>query len=287
MNSTAPTRIDSFERNGLVFDVADSGPLDGPVVVLLHGFPERNTCWRHVTPLLNEAGLRTIAPDQRGYSPRARPKRRRDYVVDELAADVAALIQLVQRQNGGQPVHLVGHDWGAMVGWMVAAEHPALLATYTAFSVPHPAAFVRALAGRQALKSWYMAAFNVPFLPERLAATGRMRRMLRGAGMTREDVDRFQTEIVEYGALPGGLGYYRALPFGLLGLREDLTVRVPTTMVWSDGDTALDRSGPEQTAKYCTGPYDYVELTGVSHWIPTHAPQQAADAILARIGRPA
>jgi pimeloyl-ACP methyl ester carboxylesterase len=281
-------RITEFERDGLIFDVSDAGPLDGPVVVLLHGFPERNTCWRDVAPILNAAGLRTLAPDQRGYSTRARPKRRRDYVVDELAADVAALIELVQQRDiesgrSGATVHLVGHDWGAMVGWMVAAKHARLIASYTAFSVPHPAAFVRALAGRQALKSWYMAAFNVPFLPERLAATGRMRRLLRGAGMTREDVARFQTEIVEYGALPGGLGYYRALPFTMLGLRQDLTVHVPTTMVWSDGDTALDRTGPEQTAKYCTGPYEYVELVGVTHWIPTQAPEAAAETILDRV----
>jgi len=280
---TQPSRITEYERDGLVFDVSDAGPLDGPVVVLLHGFPERNTCWREVAPILNEAGLRTLAPDQRGYSPRARPKRRRDYVIGELTADVVALIERVRAQGPDRPVHLVGHDWGAMVGWMVAAKHPTLIASYTAFSVPHPSAFVRALAGRQALKSWYMAAFNLPLLPERMAATGRMRRMLRGSGMTRDDVARFQKEIVEYGALPGGLGYYRALPFGLLGLRADLTVHLPTTMVWSDGDTALDRHGPEQTAKYCTGPYEYVELKGVSHWIPTHAPRQAANAILSRV----
>lgn len=272
-------RITQFQRDGLVFDVSDTGPLDGRVVVLLHGFPERNTCWREVAPLLNAAGLRTIAPDQRGYSPGARPRRRRDYVLPKLAADIVALIERV-----GAPVHLVGHDWGAVVGWQLAAKHPELLSTYTAFSVPHLQAYVRALRGPQARKSWYMAAFNVPFLPERMAASGRMDRMLRGSGMTKAEVARFHTEIVEYGALPGALGYYRALPLSVAGLRDDLTVHVPTTMVWSDGDTAIDRTGPEQTAKYCTGPYSYVELTGVSHWIPTQAPQQAVDAILARVG---
>jgi len=278
-------RITEFERDGLIFDVSDAGPIDGPVVVLLHGFPERNTCWRDVAPLLNAAGLRTLAPDQRGYSRRARPKRRRDYVLPELSADVAALIRAVQDQTGGGPVHLVGHDWGAVVGWDVAINHAELISTYTAFSVPHMAAYLRALRGPQALKSWYMAAFNVPFLPEKLADAGVMQRMLRGTGMTRADVARFQTEIVEYGALHGALGYYRALPLSLGGLRGDLTVNVPTTMVWSDGDTAIDRSGPEQTAKYCSGPYEYIELVGVSHWIPTHAPREAADAILARVGR--
>lgn len=279
-----PERITQFERNGLVFDVSDAGPLEGPVVVLLHGFPERNTCWRDVAPLLHAHGLRTLAPDQRGYSPGARPPRRRDYVLPELAADVAALIELAQHQSDGSPVHLVGHDWGAVVGWHLAAKHPDLVATYTAFSVPHLQAYARALRGRQALKSWYMAMFNIPFLPEKLADLGVLAKTLRSTGMTRGDVARFQTEIVEYGALPGALGYYRALPLSLGGLRDDLTVRLPTTMVWSSGDTAIDRKGPEETAKYCTGPYEFLELVGVSHWIPTQAPQEAAEAILARIG---
>jgi pimeloyl-ACP methyl ester carboxylesterase len=249
------------------------------VVVLLHGFPERNTCWRDVVPLLNAQGLRTLAPDQRGYSPRARPQRRRDYVLPELSADVAALIE-----RAGGPVHLVGHDWGAVVGWHLAAKRPDLVSSYTAFSVPHPQAYTRALRGAQALRSWYMAMFNIPLLPEKLADLGVMAKVLRSTGMTRADVARFRTEIVEYGALPGALGYYRALPLSLAGLHDDLTVRVPTTMVWSDGDTAIDRTGPQQTDKYCTGAYEYVELTGVSHWIPTQAPQEAAAAILARIG---
>jgi len=272
-------RITRFERDGLIFDVSDTGPEDGPVVVLLHGFPERHTCWRDVVPLLHAAGLRTLAPDQRGYSPGARPSRRRDYVLPELAADVSALIEQV-----GAPVHLVGHDWGACVGWYLAAKRPDLVSTYTAFSVPHLSAFVQALRGRQALKSWYMAFFNLPVLPEGSAALGLMARLLRSTGMTRADVARFRTEILEYGALPGALGWYRALPFAVGGLSDDLTVRVPATMVWSDGDTALDRSGVEQTARYCSGPYRFVELPGVTHWIPTQAPEQAAAAILARIG---
>jgi len=278
-------RITEYERDGLVFDVSDAGPLDGPVVVLLHGFPERNTCWRDVAPLLHAAGLRTIAPDQRGYSPRARPRHRRDYAIPELAADVVALIEAVRTTTGVEKVHLVGHDWGAAVGWYVAARHRDLVASYTAFSVPHPGAYTRALRGPQALKSWYMAMFNLPFVPERLADAGVLAKVLRTTGMTRADIARFHTEIVEYGALPGALGYYRAMPFALSGLRQDLTVHVPTTMVWSDGDTAIDRRGPEQSAKYCTGPYELVELVGVSHWIPTQAPQEAADAILARVGR--
>jgi pimeloyl-ACP methyl ester carboxylesterase len=270
------SRISTYTRDDLVFDVLDEGPADGEAIVLLHGFPERASSWRLVAPLLHRHGYRTIAPDQRGYSPGARPAHRRDYRIGELVDDVVALIEQV-----GGPVHLVGHDWGAAVGWAVAARHPDLVRSWTAFSVPHTAAYTKALLGRQGLKSWYMALFNLPWLPETLGAAGRLDPFLRHTGWGEAELARFREEIVAYGALPGGLGWYRAMPYAL---REPVgRVRVPTTMVWSDGDTAVDRRGPELTAGYCKGPYEYVELRGVTHWIPTEAPEAAAEAILERV----
>ena len=127
------TRLLRYRRDGLTFDVRDEGPLDGDPVVLLHGFPERNTCWREVAPLLHAQGLRTYAPDQRGYSPGARPPRRRDYTMDKLEADVVALIETV-----GRPVHLVGHDWGANTGWLAAAHRPDLVRTLDRRLRPSP-----------------------------------------------------------------------------------------------------------------------------------------------------
>ncbi|MFC6010929.1 alpha/beta fold hydrolase, partial [Nocardia lasii] len=104
-----PTRLTSFTHHGLEFDVVDAGPIDGPVVVALHGFPQTSTSMAALTAILNARGYRTIAPDQRGYSPRARPRRRRAYRMSELVGDLVALIETVDRG----PVHLVGHDWGA------------------------------------------------------------------------------------------------------------------------------------------------------------------------------
>ncbi len=176
------TRLLRYRNDGLVFDVRDTGPLDGDPVVLLHGFPERAATWRKVEPLLHAHGLRTYAPDQRGYSPGARPRRRRDYRIQRLVGDVVALAEAI-----GRPVHLVGHDWGAAVGWYVAQQRPDLVRTWTAVSVPHPMAFARAaLTSRQLLHSWYMLAFQLPRLPERGAvAAGRAGRHARRAGMTR------------------------------------------------------------------------------------------------------
>ena len=164
-----PGRIDVFHRDGLVFDVTDEGPLDGDVVVLLHGFPTDRTCWGRVTAALNTAGLRTLAPDQRGYSPSARPAGRAAYRLEELVADVVALIDATGRKQ----VHLVGHDWGGSLAWLVAGNHPDRVATLTAVSTPHPGALARAWRSGtdQRRRSWYIAAFQVPHQQRGLTVT--------------------------------------------------------------------------------------------------------------------
>ncbi len=273
-------RLSSLERSGLTLGVLDDGPLDGDVVVLLHGFPERATSWRRVAPLLHEAGFRTLALDQRGYAPGARPTRRRDYRIGELVGDAVALVDLA-----GAPVHLVGHDWGAIVGWALAARHPELLRTFTAVSVPHPAAFLEALLrSKQVLRSWYVAAAQAPVVPEWWAtrADGFFDGRLRASGMTEEEISRFRTEVVDAGALTFALNYYRALPFGDPTLLRS-RVRVPTTLVWSDGDVHVDRAGIERTASHVDADYELVTLPGVSHWVPTQAPRPLAEAILSRV----
>jgi pimeloyl-ACP methyl ester carboxylesterase len=259
--------------------VTDSGPVGGDPVVLLHGFPQRATSWRHVAPLLHAEGLRTYAPDLRGYSPGARPGRRRDYTVPRLLEDLAALVDDV-----GGPVHLVGHDWGAVVGWAAAARHPELLRTWTAVSVPHPRAFLDAcVRGDQLLRSWYVGAFQLPWLPEKVLASPLGRSSLRRSGMSEEAVARFEAEVVGEGALTEALRFYRALPFTGPGAAAR-RVTVPTTLVWSDGDVALGHVGAERSGRYVDAPYAFVELEGVSHWIPEEAPRELADAVLARIG---
>jgi pimeloyl-ACP methyl ester carboxylesterase len=279
--SAPTTRIPTYTHDGLTFDVRDEGPLDGTPVVLLHGFPERSTSWRAVAPILHGQGLRTFAPDQRGYSPGARPRRRRDYRLPGLVADVVALIDEI-----GAPVHLVGHDWGAVVGWRLAAERPDLLRSWTAVSVPHPMAFLQAgLTSTQGLRSWYIGFFQLPGLAELSArvAGGPFDQGLRRSGMTSEEVARFRTEMVEDGALPHALGWYRAIPLSADASMASSRVGVPTTFVWSDGDTAVARTGAEGTGKYVDGPYTFDVIEGATHWIPTQEPERCAAAVLARI----
>ena len=272
--------IRTLHHDGLTFDVLDEGPRDGKPVVLLHGFPERSSTWRPVSPLLHQAGLRTIALDQRGYSPGARPRRRRDYRMHHLVGDVVALIEQV-----GEPVHLVGHDWGAAVGWAVTMRRPDLVRSWTAVSVPHPAAFARAMKTKsQRRRSRYMLFFNVPLLPELSArkAGGRFDTSMQKGGMTADEVARMRREIIEYGALPHALGWYRALPLGNPG-SADHQVKVPTTFVWSDRDIAITRGGADATKDWVDAPYQFLELSGVSHWIPTQAPDDCAAAIIERV----
>ncbi|WP_110183080.1 alpha/beta fold hydrolase [Nocardioides solisilvae] len=274
----AGARVGEYRRGSLVFDVVDGGPLDGERVVLLHGFPERASSWEAVAALLQAEGLRTLAPDQRGYSPRARPATRWSYRFPELVADVAALVEQV-----GGPVHVVGHDWGAAVAWGLADRRPDLVRTLTAVSVPHPRAMLRAsLHGPQLARSWYVLPFNVPGLLETLtrARPDFFDVPLRKGGMRAEDVERVHREILEDGALPGALGWYRG---AFLSPPRVGRIRVPTTYVWSDRDVALSREAAEACGDFVDADYELVVLEGMNHWIPRQAPEALTAAVLARI----
>ncbi|GAC80893.1 Pimeloyl-ACP methyl ester carboxylesterase [Gordonia malaquae] len=273
--------MEQFTRDGLTFDVIDSGPTDGDVVLLLHGFPQTGSSWSGVSAVLNEHGFRTIAPTQRGYSPGARPRGRRAYRTSELTADAVALVEQLDRG----PVHLVGHDWGAAVAWSLAASRPDLVRSFTSVSVPHPGAFISSMTrSRQLLRSWYMFAFQVPRLPEYLIRRfpDRFEAKLSSGGLTPEEAAEIRRDVLETDALTGGMNWYRAM---MLGAPRDLKrrVAVPTTHVWSDADFALDRAGAELAADYVTADFRLEVFEGVSHWIPDQRPTELADVILARI----
>ncbi|MFL0275699.1 alpha/beta fold hydrolase [Mycobacterium sp. SMC-19] len=271
--------MERYTRDGLVFDVRDAGPPDGPVVVLLHGFPQRNDSWSAVIDRLTAAGYRCLAPNQRGYAPGARPPRRRDYRMSELVADIGALIDA----SGAQRVHLVGHDWGAAVAWGVAAELPERLATVSPVSVPHPAAFLKSfVTSRQGLASWYMGFFQLPWLPEWLLTRGNgavAAKTLRRSGQTAAAAERDAQAMTEPGALTGGLNWYRGLPMS--NLRDsNQQISVPTMYVWSDDDIALKPKAARNTARYVDAEYRFEIMSGVSHWIPDTEPDRLADLLL-------
>lgn len=275
-------RITEFSRAGLRFPVVDSGPLDGPTAILLHGFPQTASSWSAVSEILNAGGVRTLAPTQRGYVPTARPRWRWQYRSSQLFADAEALID---RVDG--PIHLVGHDWGAHVAWGVAgragvSHRP--VQSLTAVSVPHSAAFVRALVtSDQALKSWYMLAVQPPMIPETLAALApaRVDDGLIRSGMSPAMAATVRREILDAGALTGALNWYRGMPFASPSAIKRVSVR--TSYVWSDRDIALGRTGAELTRRYVTGPYRFEVMVGASHWIPDERPADLARIVLQTI----
>ncbi|GAA1151808.1 alpha/beta fold hydrolase [Nesterenkonia lutea] len=269
-------RISSFSRAGLTFDVSDSGPLDGPTVVLLHGFPANRHGFDDVAGILNAAGLRTLAPDLRGYSDGARPRRRRSYRAVEHQRDVSALLDAA----GTERVHLVGHDWGGALAWQLALAAPERLSRLTVLSTPHPSALVRSLwSSAQLLRSFYVLVFQLPWLPEALLRR-RLTTLLRRMGLNESSAIAYGEFMAIDGRLTGALNWYRGM-----GLPDDRgsrrrMVTVPTTYVWGNGDQALGRRAAELTESYVQAKYRFVELDA-DHWLPENVPELVAREILA------
>jgi pimeloyl-ACP methyl ester carboxylesterase len=256
--------MQQFRNDGLVFDVRDGGPPDGEPVVLLHGFPQDSSAFDRMAPLLHDAGLRTLAPDQRGYSPGARPAGRSPYRLRAVTGDVLALLDAA----GLESAHVVGH--------------PGRVRTLTSLSTPHPAAAGRAvLTSDQGLRSSYMAAFQVPFLPERLLLArdgAALRGVLESGGLPDDAVTRYVDRMRSPGALSAALAWYRAIP---LAARDTVgTVTVPTLHVWSTGDLFLGPAATAGTRRHVTGPYRLEVLEGVPHWIPELAAERTAELVV-------
>ncbi len=274
-----PGELLQVDVGDLTFDVRADGPEDGRPVLLLHGFPQTSACWAAVTPRLAEAGLRTYAVDQLGYSPGARPSEVDAYALANLAQVTADLMTAMD-----VPVaDVVGHDWGANVAWALAAWHEDRVRSLTAVSVPHPTAFTVAWRSdpEQKERSSYIRLFwQEGKAEEVLLADGarRLRRMY-GHAVDPEAVEEYVAVLSAPGALTAALNWYRAMSSATPV--DDVTV--PTTYVWSDGDIAVGRIAAEGTAEYVTGDYRFVELAGVSHWIPEEAPDRLAIAVLDRV----
>ncbi|GAB3587879.1 alpha/beta fold hydrolase [Calidifontibacter terrae] len=281
--------MENYTRNGLVFDVTDSGPADADTIVLLHGFPQDRTAWHEVAQRLNTAGYRTLAPDQRGYSPAASPSQVSAYAMRELVGDVAALIEA----SGREKVHVVGHDWGGAVAWAVAAFLPDKVASLTVLSTPHPTAMQWAMRhGGQWKNSWYMGAFQIPFLPERVLAGRLQERLFTPSGLPTEQASHYVERFSTPQSLHGPLNWYRALAKGMLRGSKSAGDRaagpmhrpleIPTTYVWGRKDVALGRAAAEKTEEFVGGSYHFIELDA-GHWLPERRPVEVVEAVLDRV----
>lgn len=278
MNLTT-IRLEQYQREGLTFDVIDSGPLDGKPFVLLHGFPETNKSWHETAAILNGEGYRTFAVNQRGYSLGAQPKNRRDYRSSALVEDVNTLLDII-----GQPVYLMGHDWGAVVAWEVAQRYPAKIQYLITISVPHKAAFMRSmLSSNQLFKSYYIGLFQLPKVPEllfrKLSKVGRA--LLKDSGMTDQQLTDFEQDIVQNNRLTPALNWYRAIPFSS---SKYLTqpVKVPTLFIWGKNDSAIGEKSIKLNKQYVNAPYTEI-IMDATHWIPVQNAKELTEHVFATI----
>ncbi|MER6196955.1 alpha/beta hydrolase [Streptomyces sp. NPDC001586] len=259
-----------------------AGPPAGEKVLLLHGFPQFADSWTDQLTCLARAGYRALAVDQRGYASDARPGRVADYTVDRLVGDALAFSQAL----GGGPFHLVGHDWGGLVAWALATEHPELLDSLTVLSTPHPQAIAAALRSDpdQARRSAYVQRFRQPAgvaEADLLADDGAVLRRVYGDSLPPDRIDSYIARFAEPGALTAALNYYRALP-------ETLTVpsgriRVPTLYIWGDQDGALGRTAAEGTGAWIDAHYRFEVLEGAGHWLPDEHADRVDPHLLAHL----
>jgi pimeloyl-ACP methyl ester carboxylesterase len=282
------TGTDTVEigANGLTFRARVAGPEDGRVVLLLHGFPQTSRCWAAQLDALGAAGRRAVAVDQRGYSPGARPGDPAAYAMAHLVDDVLGIVDAL----GTDQVDLVGHDFGGAVAWTVAGHHPGKVRTLTIASTPHPLAFVRAYQARPAAggqggdggspsdqnqRSGYMRAFREAprgQVEDELLADGAAGLRQAYTGLPEASIAAHIEDMSAPGALVAAVDWYRAMSAKASAAVPPCPV--PTLYVWSDADPSIGRAAAEATEHHVTGPYEFVVLEGVSHWIP----EQAASA---------
>ena len=268
-----------------------AGPQDGRPVILLHGVPQTSACWVAQLEALGAAGYHAAAFTQRGYSPGARIDDVAAYTMDKLTGDVLGVADVL----GFDRFHVVGHDFGAGVAWSLAANHTDRVATVAIASVPHPAAFSDAYrkadkddAGGQHARSGYIR--QIQSLPRGqmeelfLAGGGSVMRSMF-AGLPEASVDEYLEVVGTPEGMRGCLDWYRAGALQREPTSEFPDIEIPTLYVWSTDDAAIGPEGAYATEQHVKGPYRFVVLEGIGHWIPELAAERFNEELLAHLGR--
>lgn len=255
--SQVQIEVKELPANGMIFRCRVCGLENkGEPVILLHGFPETSHMWEGILISLASQGYRCLAPDQRGYSPGARPKNVADYHIKEIASDVIALADAV----GFQKFHLVGHDWGAGCGWTVVQLYPERVNSWSALSIPHMAAFdtAKKTDPDQKQRSWYMNFFQVPIIPEVFFgfAVARNSSSLWKLS-SNEEVADYLSVFGEFTGRKATINWYRANKNLLVQYGN---VSLPTVLIWGNQDIAIGRAGVEMTKQFMKGEYSFIEL---------------------------
>lgn len=266
-----PLEFTEVSTNGVRLRVARAGPSNGPLVILLHGFPEGWYGWRHQIAPLAEAGFLVMAPDQRGYGSSEKPKGVSSYALDTLAEDVIGLIDA----SGRSRAMVIGHDWGGVVAWRAIERFPSRFEKAVIINAPHPAAMIREVRGNldQFLKSWYTLAFQLPKLPEILLKRSAFRRLERAmiasslpGTFTNADLETYKKAWSQENALTSMLHWYRAAFRSMGHAPSEALVEVPTQLIWGANDRFLGPGVARLSYALCIDArLDWVE--NATHWV--------------------
>ncbi len=263
------------EANGIQYSLIDEG--EGPPVLLLHGFPDTSSLWRHQIPALVAAGFRAVAPDLRGRGRTQAPPRVEDYGLAGMVRDIGALLDTL----GIDRAHVVGHDFGAGLAWLAGSLLRERVDRLVVLSVGHPATRERPTL-EQLQKGWYQLLFQFEGVAEDLLQQDDwylFRELLQNDG----DVEDYIADLSRPGALTAALNWYRASfsPQRLLAPAPKLPpVQAPTLGLWSTGDQYLPEYRMLRSADYVTGPWRYERMEEASHWIPLDQPERLNGLLL-------
>ena len=276
----------AVDTNGISLHTRQAGPEDGPLVVLLHGFPEFWYGWHRQIKPLADAGYRVIVPDQRGYNRSDKPDGVDSYHIKTLAADVVGLLDVADRKTAA----VAGHDWGAAVAWWLALSYPERIESLTAVNVPHPTVMETTLRNSlsQLRKSWYMFAFQLPALPEAISTANNCRVLRRGltnssrpGTFSATDLERYRAAWQQPDALTAMINWYRAMGrYRPQPPRQQ--VSVPTLVMWGRQDEFLASTMAEESLDYCDDA-ELVTFPSATHWVLHEEPEETADELLAHL----
>ena len=268
----------------MCFDADAAGRQGDPLVLLLHGFPQTSHTWRYQLEPLADAGYFAVAPNQRGYSSGARPQDVAAYVTDNLVGDALGMMDVL----GYQQAHIVGHDWGGQLSWLLAAHHAPRVHSLTVLSRPHPQAFLKAMRQdeKQAQRSRHHRAFQDADAAYPLVADGaaRLREMFSAQGVAKADQDAYLSVLGDFEALDAAINWYRApVQAGAdapLAAGQTPDVSVPTLYIWGDEDASVGEMAARGTAAHVNGPYRFEVLPGVGHFVTDQAGARVNELLL-------
>lgn len=281
-----------FELRGIKLHAVAAGPADGPVVILLHGFPEFWKSWSRQIPPLARAGYRVIVPDQRGYNRSDKPPKIADYRLELLAEDVICILDHL----GVRQAFIAGHDFGATVTWWLLTFHPERFKAAVILNVPHPLVMQRRLRTSfgQMRKSCHMFFFQLPVVPERWFArndcSAGLRLLVttsRSGTFSREDLADYKRAWSVPGALRPMINWYRAAFRFALPRRTPAQwrVSVPVLVLWGEQDVFLSTEMARESLDFCADGI-CVLLPGVSHWIPHEEPARVTEELIRQFSAP-